>query len=56
MTLAAVHDADEEELVIEFLSWRLRRYAFTGNASTYMRGWSARVLRIQPFLQTLEAA
>lgn len=43
-TMAAVEKADELELTVELLSWRLRRYAFTGNAATYMRGWSKRVL------------
>ena len=56
-TLAAVHKVDADELVVQFLGWRLRRYAFTANASTYMRGWSNRVLYLQSFLATgLEVA
>lgn len=56
-TLAAINKADEDELVVQFLGWRLRRYAFTQNASTYMRGWSNRVLYLQSFLATgLEVA
>ncbi len=42
----------EAELVKEFLGWRLRRYAFTATASTYMRGWANRVLELQRFLLT----
>ncbi|MFS4437859.1 glycoside hydrolase family 108 protein [Paracoccaceae bacterium GXU_MW_L88] len=37
----------EEGALIQFLSWRLRRYAFTRNSATFMRGWSKRVLAIQ---------
>ena len=51
-TLAAADRADVDELLIQFISWRLRRYAFTANASTYMRGWSVRILRLQHFLAT----
>ena len=51
-TLAAVDGADVDALLIQFISWRLRRYAFTANASTYMRGWSVRILRLQHFLAT----
>jgi len=37
----------DDELVTTFLAWRLRRYAFTGNAATKMLEWSIRVLEIQ---------
>lgn len=56
MTLGAINEADEEELLIQFASWRLRRYGFTANAATYLRGWAARVLRLQEFLTKLEVA
>lgn len=49
-TLAAAHRADTAELVLDFLSWRLRRYAHTANAATFMRGWSKRVLYLLNFL------
>ncbi|MFV1530507.1 MULTISPECIES: glycoside hydrolase family 108 protein [unclassified Phaeobacter] len=49
-TLAAAHRADTAELVLDFLSWRLRRYAHTANSTTYMRGWSKRVLYLLNFL------
>lgn len=49
-TLAAVKSADQEDLVVQYLGWRLRRYAFTANSSTYMRGWSNRVLYLLSFL------
>ena len=51
-TLGAARKADVAEAVLDLLSWRLRRYAFTGNASTYMRGWSKRVLHLLTFLLT----
>ena len=51
-SIEALADRDEGELVIDFLAWRLRRYAFTANAATYMRGWSERVLHLQSFLLT----
>lgn len=54
VTLKAATEADAFDLVVEFLSWRLRRYAFTGNAATYMRGWSKRVLLLQSFVFTLK--
>ena len=53
-TLSAVTQANEEALLIQFLSWRLRRYAHTANSATYMRGWSARVLELQHFLHGFE--
>ena len=49
-TMAAARKADAMELVLDFLSWRLRRYANTANAITYMRGWSKRVLYLLNFL------
>ncbi len=55
-TLAAVEAADEDELIVQFLGWRLRRYAFTANAATYMRGWANRVLYLQAFLAGLKEA
>lgn len=51
-TLRAAHAADPMEAVVQFLGWRLRRYAFTANSSTYMRGWSNRVLYLHQFLLT----
>lgn len=48
-TLKAVHGADRENLLVEYLGWRLHRYANTNNAITYMRGWSNRILRLQAF-------
>ncbi len=45
VTLASARDADQDELLIELMGWRLHRYAFTANASTFMRGWANRVLR-----------
>lgn len=52
ITLRAAHGADQDDAVIQFIGWRLRRYAFTANASTYMRGWSNRVLELHRFLLT----
>lgn len=49
-TLAAAQAADVFEVLMDLLSWRLRRYAFTANASVYMRGWSKRVLYLLHFL------
>ncbi len=49
-TLAAVGKADELTLAKEFMGWRLKRYAFTNNAATYMRGWSNRMLELLQFL------
>lgn len=51
-TAAAAAKADQDDAVIQFIGWRLRRYAFTSNASVYMRGWSNRVLELQRFLLT----
>ena len=55
ITLAAIADADPVELVADFLSWRLRRYAGTANAHTFMRGWSRRVILLAQFLVEPEA-
>ncbi len=52
VTIKAAIKADQDDAVAEFLGWRLRRYAFTANASTYMRGWSNRVLGLHRFLLT----
>ncbi|MDO5606020.1 MAG: glycosyl hydrolase 108 family protein [Paracoccus sp. (in: a-proteobacteria)] len=52
VTAGAAAKADQDDAAIQFLGWRLRRYAFTANASTYMRGWSNRVLELQRFLLT----
>jgi lysozyme family protein len=49
VTLKAIHDADPETLLVEFLGWRLHRYSNTNNAMTYMRGWANRILRLQSF-------
>lgn len=50
-------DRDEGELVIDFLAWRLRRYASTANAPSKMREWSKHVLQLQAFvLNDLETA
>jgi lysozyme family protein len=51
-TIAAAKRANALELVMDFLSWRLKRYANTANATTYMRGWSKRVLYLLTFLTT----
>lgn len=50
VTIEAAKAADIEDAVVQFLGWRLRRYAFTANAATYMRGWSNRILHLQNFL------
>lgn len=42
----------EDAIVINFLAWRLRRYAFTGNASTSMQGWSKHILQLHNFIFT----
>lgn len=49
VTLKAINEADPEELLVEYLGWRLHRYSNTHNAFTYMRGWANRVLRLQAF-------
>lgn len=55
-TIAAVNaHGHPTELAISFIGWRLRRYAFTANANTYMRGWSIRVLRLTTHLAASEA-
>ena len=56
-SIEALADRDEGELVIDFLAWRLRRYAFTANAPSNMREWSQHVLQVQAFvLSDLETA
>ena len=52
VTIKAAHDADQDDALIQFLGWRLRRYAFTGGSATYMRGWSNRVLELHRFALT----
>ena len=49
-TLKAAQDADADALVADFISWRLRRYAFTNQAQTFMRGWAKRMLSLQGFI------
>ncbi len=46
--------ADEavDAVVTDFLAWRLRRYAFTGNAGTKMREWSIALLQLHTFILT----
>jgi hypothetical protein len=39
-----------DEVVTEFLAWRLRRYAFTGNVAANMRDWSKHILKLQTFI------
>lgn len=51
-TIAAAYDADQDDLVIQFIGLRLRRYAHTANSMTYMRGWANRVLELHRFLLT----
>lgn len=56
-TTAAAAKANEPDALVQFLGWRLHRYAHTANAVTYMRGWSNRVLLLQQFLlQELKGA
>lgn len=45
-TCAAILKQDPLDVVLEFMGWRLKRYAHTRNSATYMRGWSIRVLTI----------
>ena len=52
-TLAAIGEAvnkDEDDLVLQYLGWRLKRYSGTANAAVYMRGWANRVLELHHFL------
>jgi len=46
ITRAAIASADQDALLLDFLSHRLRAYAVTRNAGRYMRGWSRRVLAL----------
>jgi lysozyme family protein len=56
VTLKAIHDADPEELLVEYLGWRARRYHGTVNADVYIRGWMIRLFRLQAFaLETFGA-
>lgn len=45
--LSAVEDRDIDEVVRDFLAWRLRRYAFTAAAATKMLEWSQHILALQ---------
>lgn len=49
-SIEALADRDAGELVIDFLAWRLRRYAFTANAPSNMREWSQHILQLQAFV------
>ncbi len=50
VTRAAINSMDEDVLLLDFLSHRLRSYAKTRNAARYMRGWSRRVLSLHALL------
>jgi len=50
VTRAAIAAANEDLLLLEVLSHRLRAYALTRNARRYMRGWSRRVLALHAHL------
>jgi len=50
ITRAAIASVDPDQLLLEFLSHRLRAYSMTRNASRYMRGWSRRVLLLHAFI------
>ena len=54
ITRAAIAAADQDALVLDFLSHRLRAYASTRNSSRYMRGWSRRVLALYALILTLD--
>ena len=49
ITLAAAAQADPEELLVEYLGWRARRYHGTNNADVYIRGWMIRLFRLIAF-------
>lgn len=49
-TIPSDAEGGEEELVLNFLAWRLRRYAFTANASNKMLEWSQHILALQTFV------
>lgn len=53
ITRAAIGAANEDALLLDFLSHRLRVYASTRNAQRYMRGWSRRVLALHALLLDL---
>lgn len=46
----ALDRQSEAELTTDFLAWRLRRYAFTGNAATKMKDHASHILRLQAFI------
>jgi lysozyme family protein len=54
ITRAAIANADEDTLLLDFLSHRLRAYSKTRNASRYMRGWSRRVLALYAHVLTIQ--
>jgi len=56
LTRAAIAAADEDTLLLDFLSHRLRAYATTRNANRYMRGWSRRILALHAFLMSQDFA
>ena len=49
-TLTAANNSNETALLIDFLSWRGRRYAFTAGNETYLRGWLRRLFLLQEFI------
>ena len=49
VTLKAVREADPDDLLVEYLGWRARRYHGTYNADTFFRGWMNRLLRLHAF-------
>lgn len=50
VTRAAIAAADPRDLLLDFLSHRLRAYAMTRNAARFMRGWARRVLALHALL------
>ncbi len=54
ITRAAIASANEDALLLDFLSHRLRAYAGTRNSKRYMRGWSRRVLALHAFVLSSE--
>ncbi len=43
-------DSMADAVAVDFLAWRLRRYAFTGNAATRMKDNATRILRLHAFI------
>jgi lysozyme family protein len=50
VTRAAIAATEPRDLLLDFLSHRLRAYAATRNAARFMRGWSRRVLALHALL------